>query len=37
MEYKLEKIYDINTENDPVRPELTEEFRTSPGREVVGL
>ena len=37
MDYKSEKIYDINTENDPVRPELTEEFRTSPGREVFGL
>ena len=37
MTYKLKTIDHINTKEDPVRPELTVEFRTSPGRTIYAL
>ena len=37
MTYKLKAIDHIDTKEDPVRPELTVEFRTSPGRTIYAL
>ena len=37
MTYKLKSIDHIDTKEDPVRPELTVEFRTSPGRTIYAL
>ena len=37
MTYKLKTIDYIDTKEDPVRPELTVEFRTSPGRTMYAL
>ena len=37
MTYKLKAIDHIDTKEDPVRPELTLEFRTSPGRTIYAL
>jgi len=37
MTYKLKTIDHIDTKEDPVRPELTVEFRTSPGRTIYAL
>ena len=37
MTYKLKAINHIDTKEDPVRPELTVEFRTSPGRTIYAL
>lgn len=37
MKYTLRKIYNVDTKEDPVRPELTEEFRMKPGRHVFAL
>lgn len=37
MTYRLKTIDHIDTKEDPVRPELTVEFRTSPGRTIYAL
>ena len=37
MKYTLRKIYRVDPTEDPVRPELTEEFRIQPGRDVFAL
>jgi hypothetical protein len=37
MTYNLKTIDHIDTKEDPVRPELTVEFRTSPGRTIYAL
>jgi len=37
MTYKLKAIDHIDTKEDPVRPDLTVEFRTSPGRTIYAL
>ena len=37
MTYKLKAIDHIDIKEDPVRPELTVEFRTSPGRTIYAL
>ena len=37
MTYKLKAIDHIDPKEDPVRPELTVEFRTSPGRTIYAL
>jgi hypothetical protein len=37
MRYRLEKIHQVDVTQDPVRPELSLEFRTSPGREMYAL
>ncbi|MDC1296493.1 hypothetical protein N8X83_00350 [Alphaproteobacteria bacterium] len=34
---ELVELNSINTEDDPIRPELTNEFRTSQGRKIFGL
>ena len=35
--YKLVELYDIDTKEDPVRPELDLKFRRSNGRKIFGL
>lgn len=37
MKYSLRKIYKVDPNEDPVRPELPEEFRIQPGRDVFAL
>tara|TARA_E500000318_G_C3447033_1_gene167337 strand:- start:144 stop:626 length:483 start_codon:yes stop_codon:yes gene_type:complete len=37
MSYKLTSIDNIDVKEDPVRPELTVEFRTSEGRKIYAL
>ena len=34
---ELVELNEINTEDDPIRPELSNEFRTSEGRKIFGL
>ena len=34
---ELVELNEINTEDDPIRPELSNEFRTSQGRKIFGL
>ena len=34
---ELVELNEINTDDDPVRPELDNEFRTSRGRKIFGL
>ena len=34
---ELVELNEINTEDDPIRPELSNEFRTSKGRKIFGL
>ena len=34
---ELVELNSINTEDDPIRPELSNEFRTSQGRKIFGL
>tara|TARA_Y100001970_G_C14022606_1_gene744333 strand:- start:461 stop:943 length:483 start_codon:yes stop_codon:yes gene_type:complete len=34
---ELVQLNDINTDDDPIRPELTNDFRTSQGRKIFGL
>ena len=34
---ELVELNDINPEDDPIRPELTNEFRTTQGRKIFGL
>ena len=34
---ELVELNEINTEDDPIRPELSNEFRTSNGRKIFGL
>ena len=34
---ELVELSEINTEDDPIRPELSNEFRTSQGRKIFGL
>ena len=34
---ELVELNEVNTEDDPIRPELSNEFRTSQGRKIFGL
>ena len=34
---ELVELNEINTDDDPIRPDLTNEFRTSQGRKIFGL
>ena len=34
---ELVELSEINTQDDPIRPEISNEFRTSQGRKIFGL